>query len=60
MSSVHGRVPGWELQNIDFDALYITELRHVSQGRWMPVLYYRVPHQTTYPVGGAAVHYYNV
>ncbi|KAI0696163.1 hypothetical protein BC835DRAFT_1414423 [Cytidiella melzeri] len=33
--------PGWVLHNIDFNRLYLTELRHVSTGSWQPVLYYR-------------------
>jgi hypothetical protein len=32
--------PQWNLQNIDFDRLYLAELRHVSAGSWQPVLYY--------------------
>ncbi|KAI0092251.1 hypothetical protein BDY19DRAFT_990976 [Irpex rosettiformis] len=36
-----GNDPNWVLQRIDFKRLYITELRHVSQGCWQPVLYYR-------------------
>jgi lipase chaperone LimK len=32
----------WALERIDFDRLYLTELQHVSQGSWQPVLYYKM------------------
>ncbi|KAI0764077.1 hypothetical protein BC629DRAFT_1725724 [Irpex lacteus] len=43
MSSPSAGVPldkDWALRTVDFDRLFITELQHVSQGSWQPVLYY--------------------
>ena len=36
-----GREEAWAVQNIDFNRLYVTELQHVAQGSWQPVLYYK-------------------
>lgn len=36
-----GKDHAWAVQNIDFNRLYITELQHVAQGSWQPVLYYK-------------------
>jgi hypothetical protein len=37
-----GKDQFWGLEKIDFDRLYLTELQHVSQGSWQPVLYYKM------------------
>ncbi|KAI0696161.1 hypothetical protein BC835DRAFT_885681 [Cytidiella melzeri] len=36
-----GTDAGLDLHTIDFNRLYLTELQHVSQGSWQPVLYYK-------------------
>ncbi|KAI0339051.1 hypothetical protein BDW22DRAFT_627156 [Trametopsis cervina] len=40
MAGVGGEQPQWITDIIDFDRLYLTELIHVSQGSWQPILYY--------------------
>ncbi|KAI0092253.1 hypothetical protein BDY19DRAFT_1054671 [Irpex rosettiformis] len=34
--------PFWMLQNVPFEELYVSELRHVTAGKWQPILYRRI------------------